>query len=128
MIGKLHPTAQANSWKSLEKFMFRFPFADAPRLPQFTQCKEAAKKPRRRAHSVCRCGHGTRSVPTTAICLLSVIGGTCEPAAPARAGLEIANDQVKVKVPLSPRCPLQKNAARREVAGSLFGWTNRIKS
>src|SRR5437773_9734076 len=114
MIGKLHPTSQANSWKSLEKFMFRFPFANAHRLTQFTQCKEAAKKPRSRAHSVCRCGHGTRSVPTTAICLLSVIGGTCEPAAPARAGLGIANDQVKVKgSPITKMHMAKKCSAKR---------------
>src|SRR6266849_5038525 len=32
------------------------------------------------------------------------------------------------RFPYQQRCPLQKNAARREVAGSLFGWANRIKS
>jgi hypothetical protein len=130
MIGKLHPTSQANSWKSLEKFMFRCPFADAPPLPLFTQCRRRTRK------------HEDR------ISLRFRLSCFRVPLLPCHSNLPTLGSQRDLQArlasqgrpwnrqrsseserfPYQQRCPWQKNAARREVAGFLFGWANRIKS
>src|SRR5947207_1388352 len=134
MIGKLHPTSQANSWKSLEKFMFRFPFADAPRLPQFTQCAEVAKSPPNEIttdlnfeHIVLHGRPGDSAITSN----LPTFGSRPDLRARRASKGRPWNRQRSSEsegFPYHQRCTWRKNAARREVAGFLFGWANRIKS